>query len=303
MNEPTKEQLLEFMRKNYGEQWATEDKLDLALILWKKKYGGKYVAEVPTDYQQSLIADMQVGGAYKVEAIVIDAQNVIYEGCPICRRSVKKACNHLQSGQTRPVPLLRVAVKISDGSGETMADGVWQYDDNLKLYVGDLVRFYGKFVELRDGSKRMILDKIEVLKRVGGAGSSGEGLNSNNGSKVNNNQNYNKLNSQAVSQKTVTNDVFDDDFGFGVSDVKKEVKVNNNNNVRAGRMASTITDDAIKMLRLIDKFGKVKDNVFERMVKKAGLDVEMISRYIVREGDMVTLNEEGRKLIGQDLSG
>ena len=248
MREPTKEELLEFMRKNYGEQWATEDKLPLAKILWKKRFGSKYVstnAKPEKIYKKVKIKDIKEPGSYEVEGIVIDADNFTYLGCPICFKSVKKQCSHIVTGQAEATQLYMLQSVISDGTGELKVSSVWVYEKERDVGLGDLIRVRGTLVKTKNGNGfKFFVDDVEIVKKV----------------------------SATPDEPVGNNPEVENESSDERSDSKGNVKGEIDDNIR-------------KFLKMTSKFGRVRGDIFESMARKMEIPEWVIEEFYIYEDD------------------
>jgi len=243
MKEPTKEELLEFMRKNYGESWATADKLELAKLLWQKRYGGRYVVD-SDEYPKVKICDLQRGARFSVEGIVINVEKSQYQGCPICKRSVRNPCEHIKNKQTSPVFLTRMVFTVSDGTGEVKVDGVFT-DDAPDVQLGDLVLVKG-FVSTRALDMRMVYNGHDLKKRI-----------ESNGSSENNVQ-------EVVVQNEMKKVDPLDDFGWSDNDSSEIVMPHKIYNI----------------LQFIKRVGSMAESPLKRMAKHEGIEWDELVEYL-----------------------
>lgn len=260
MNEPSREELLEFMRKNYGEEWASESNLQLARMLWEKKYGGKYVQTVQ-DYQKVKISDLERGANYSVEGIILNIERVRYQGCPVCKRSVKRMCEHIKSKQTRPVWLTRLRFLVSDGTGELIVDGIFDEREGVPdIRFGDLVEVKGYVI--RDPAElRMLYNGVVVKKRP----------EANNGSKSSELQKINRITqSKREDIPKDKGEDFEDDFEFDGS----EEKNGQNNDV------VEIPYPVYKVLVFLKRVGSMAERPLKRMVDKEGIKFEDLEPFV-----------------------
>jgi len=249
MREPTKEELLEFMRKNYGDEWARPEMLDLALTLWRKKFGNKYAIS-SGEYPKVKISDLERGNNFAVEGIIINVEQSQYQACPVCKKSVRKNCEHIKSKSVRPVMLTRMMFTVSDGTGELVVDGVFQNGSVPQVNIGDLV-LVKDYVSRNPMVLKMIFGGIEILKSL-----------SNNGSSVSNSQENNIV----ESKNDDGSDVFD---GFGLEDDSSDEIV--------------MSHGVYKVLGFVRRVGGVATSVLRRMVEREGVDMNEVLKFVVEE--------------------
>lgn len=271
MTEPTKEELLEFMRKNYGEEWANESMLSLAKMLWQKKFGNKYVSESP-EYQKVKINELERGANYIVEGIVLNIEKAQYQGCPICKRSTKRACQHILSGEVKPVWLTRMIITVSDGSGELIVDGVFE-KDVPDIQLGDLIRVKG-YVSKNPNVLKMIYNDAEVLKRISASDNFS-------GQTQKRQVPIQKSNNVKKPEPEKKNDVFDD-FGWqndgNGKDKDEPVEQNNGSGV-------VIPYKIFKMLEFVNRVGSMARTPLERMASHEGIQFAQLLEYLEPVGE------------------
>ena len=168
---PTTEEILEFLRQNYGPEWADESKLELGYTIWKKKFcsESKYSVQINGDsYVSKAISELEDGDYAEIRGIVIDRDKFTYLGCPICFKSVKKGCEHLSSGQTQAVKLTMTSAVVSDGTGKVSVTKVIrpEEDDPLEgIDNGDMVIVRG-YVRVYPDVIKVYVNEADIIKKL-----------------------------------------------------------------------------------------------------------------------------------------
>ena len=143
------EEIRKFMEKYYPE-WANN--LELGRILYEKfkrrinNNGGSLVEKVKIG--EILNGQYELGTRVETEGVIIDIQTKMYVGCPICGKSVKRMCEHLNNG-VEPVNLYFPIIVVADDTGEIDV-GLWtmtkeEFDEFLNQYsIGDVINVVGR---------------------------------------------------------------------------------------------------------------------------------------------------------------
>lgn len=170
---PSEKELRRFMRETYGPEW--ENKLELAKSLWKKKFckkksfTGQIVGGDDRKYVKKSIDEIGDRELVEVVGIVIDRDFFKYMGCPICYKSVRSGCEHLNAGQ-EPVELAITKVVISDGTGDLNVSTLLKPEDEDPFEgvdVGFVLKIQG-YARVVGGEKRMYVNNVEIIQKVEG---------------------------------------------------------------------------------------------------------------------------------------
>lgn len=253
VGEPSKEELLEFMRKNYGPNWSDESKLELARALWKKKFGkeksftGQIVGDDDRKYVEKSIDEVKDRELVEVTGIVIDRDFFKYLGCPVCYKSVKNGCEHLNSGQVEPVELAISKVVISDGTGELNSTTLikpGEEDLFEDIDIGYMIKIKG-YSRIIGDEKRIYANDVSVVREVGNDDAGSE-------------------NDSVAHTKAESNVLKIDDLD---------------------------NPNAQSFLRYLINSGGMRREIAEMMMERKGISWDEIKDYIDFEDDMIVVKE------------
>ena len=150
-------EILEWMKENYPD-YATN--IELARKLYNRLVLGKKKADIVT------ISELELEEWATIKGVVVDVyEPATYEGCPVCKRGVKRGCEHLDSGQEQPVMLKIHKFIVNDGTGEVFVVGSPTEQDEL-VHIGDEVKIRGR---LKKGYKDRVefsVYEMEIIKEA-----------------------------------------------------------------------------------------------------------------------------------------
>lgn len=171
---PSVEEIRRFLREKYGPEW--EDKIELGYKLWEKQNAKKrYVGNTSRafsgnpEYVEKNIAELKDREFAEVMGIVLERDFFKYYGCPVCYKSMKNGCEHLNGGNIDPVELKVSKVVVSDGSGEVTASLIVTPDKEdpfEDVDEGDVVKVRG-YVRVMVDEVRIYVNDAELVKSVG----------------------------------------------------------------------------------------------------------------------------------------
>jgi len=154
---PTDVEILEWMKENYPD-YATN--LELAKKLYNRIVLGKKRSEIVQ------IKDLELNEWATIKGVVVDVYDpATYEGCPVCKRSVKRGCEHLNSGQEQPVELKIHKFIVNDGTGEVFVVGSPTTLDNY-VNIGDEVKIRGRLKKGYKDRLEFSVYELEILREA-----------------------------------------------------------------------------------------------------------------------------------------
>jgi hypothetical protein len=161
----SEKQIIEWVKKNYGEGWAKNFKL--AKILYERAHSKKSIYEVINSVNEiNAFSDIKEDGNYNIEVVVLDIRKSKYVGCPRCKRKAEKRCAHILKNGIEPKEILMMPLTVTDKSGDVRELVVYVVDgeEYKEFNTGDMLKLE-LYVRVVDGNVRIYVNGYDVIKR------------------------------------------------------------------------------------------------------------------------------------------
>ena len=261
----SEKQIIEWVKKNYGEGWAKNFKL--AKILYERAHSKKSVYEVINSANKiNAFSDIKEGGNYNIEVVVLDIRKSKYVGCPRCKRKIEKGCVHILKNGIEPKEILMMPLIVTDKSGDIRELVVYVVDgeEYKEFNTGDMLKLE-LYVKVVDGSVRIFVNRYDVIKRK---------------------------EDESVDE---FEEEYDDDSDIEYEAYKEVVEESDDEEVDN----MDIIKDILEILDSVKSLGK---SPFLGMISRKGISLNDIERYVVYDNatGMYSLSDEGKRFLEEN---